>query len=168
MDHTFRGTRMRYNNTYQVGTCVMSLFLFVPGVAIFFIPHLYSDKSLKSALFYVTAGIGMLVVACLAPLEAFREFVVVTDDGLIRSNLFGQISRMEWKDISSVSSKNDGNEITFWTASETRLKTSVCYNGWADLLEMSALHLNPVLQFQLEAAVRKATPNARQLENAIS
>ena len=131
----------------------MSLFLLGPACALFFIPGLFADKSPAFVLFLKIGWIGILVVVFLAPLQAFREFVVVSDEGLLKSNLFGQQTRLDWARISGLQIKLEESEIIFLTDTKTKLKASLCYNGWQDFVDTSAKHLNESLQWQLAAAV---------------
>ena len=126
------------------------LFLLSIAGALFFIPSLFADKSPILVLALKICWAGLLVVILLAPVQAFREFVIVNDEGLMKSNLFGRQSRLGWKEIILLQFKLNENEVKFLTESKTQLKMSLCYNGWQDFLETSARHLSQALQSQLE------------------
>src|SRR5262245_4632127 len=83
-DYTYRGTRLCYNRTYRTATCFVSLFLLIPAAALFFVPSLFADKSQLFVLVLKIAWAGLLVVVLLAPLQAFREFAVVNDEGIMK------------------------------------------------------------------------------------
>jgi hypothetical protein len=153
VDLNYRGTRLAYNNSYRLVSCLASLFLLGPACALFFIPGLFADKSPEIVLALKIGWAGILVVVFLAPLQAFREFLVVSDEGLMKSNLFGKQTRLDWREISRIHIKMEESEIIFFTETNTKLKTSLCYNGWQDFLEISAKHLNESLQWQIAAAV---------------
>lgn len=153
IDLSNRGTRLTYNNTYRLGTCLMSLLLLGPGCALYFVPGLFADKSPEFVLVIKIGWIGVLAVVFLAPLEAFREYLVVNEEGLLKSNLFGKQTRLEWREISRI--HTDDKEIIFFTDTGTKLKASLCYNGWQDFVEISAKHLNELPQLQLATAVAK-------------
>ena len=150
-----RGTRLAYNNSYRLVSCLTSLFLFVPGCALFFVPSIFADKPPEVVLIVKIGWIGILAVVFLAPLQAFREFLVVNNDGLMKSNLFGKQTRLDWREISRIHIKLKESEIIFFTDTDTKLKASLCYNGWQDFLEISAKHLNEILQLQLASTVAK-------------
>jgi hypothetical protein len=152
VDLTHRGTRLAYNNSYRLVSCLTSLFLLGPACALFFIPGLFADKSPAFVLFLKIGWAGILVVVFLAPLQAFREFIVVNDDGVMKSNLFGKQTRLDWAEISGLQNTIDESEIVFF-AGDKKLKASLCYNGWQDFLEISAKHLPDSLQWQLATIV---------------
>lgn len=161
MDPTYRGVRLTYNNTYRVATCVMCSFLLLPAAALFFWPGLFSDKPRMEVLALKIGWLGILVVIFLAPLQAFRDFLIVNDDGLIKSNLIGRQTRLQWTEISEVLIDFDGNDITFRTSAGDKLKASRAYNGWRDFLETSARHFAPDLQARLALALEEqTTPHA--------
>jgi len=148
-DYTYRGTRLVYNTTYRVFISFCCLMLLSLAGALYFIPSLFSDKPPLLVLAIKIAWAGIVVVIALAPFEAFREFVVVNDEHVLRFNLFGRQSSMEWKEISRIEGKLDENELKLISASGKKLKLNRCYNGWQDFLEISGRHLSPELHGQL-------------------
>src|SRR6267378_1054772 len=149
VDHFYRGSRLSYNTPYRIVSCFMSLFLLSIGCLLYFGPDFLADKSRAVVLVVKIAWIGIVGVAFLSPLQAFRYFVIVSDKGLIKSNLFGRKTRLEWREISNVQIKLDANDVILANSAQTRLKMSLCYNGWQDFLEFSAKHLNPMLHLQI-------------------
>lgn len=154
VDHNHRGIRLSYNSGYRLIVCLMSLLLLAAAYALYFVPGIFANKSRVFILVIKIAWAGLLVIVLLAPIQVLREFVVVTDDGLLKSDLFGRLTRMDWSNISRVQVKVDENEVIFFTAAGQKLKTSLCYNGWQDFIQTSAKHLNPFLQAQVLFATR--------------
>ena len=155
VDHFYRGIRLSYNTPYRIVSCFTSCFLLSIGCLLYFVPEAFSDPSAIKVMVVKIAWIGIVVVAILAPLEAFRDFVIVNDEGLMNSNLFGRKTRLEWNEISRIQNKLDENEVVFTNDTKCKLKLSLCYDGWQDFLETSAKHLQPPLQFQLELCIAR-------------
>jgi len=171
IDHFYRGTRMSYTATYRGVMCFMSLFLLSIASVLFFVPGIFADKSTWFILGIKIGWVGIVVVAILAPLQAFREFTVVNDDGLIKSNLFGREQRMGWREISSFRIKPDDNKVIFTNTAKLKLTMSLAYDGWQDFREMAARHSGPVLYWQLDYALanvdakRANLPTTRKLRS---
>lgn len=153
IDHFYRGTRMRYTATYRGVVCCLSIFLLVVAGALFFVPDLFADKSKWFILGVKIGCVGMVVAAILLPLHALREFTVVNDDGLIKSNLIGGEARMGWQDIASFRINPDDNSVVFINRAKGKLTMSLAYDGWRDFQEMAARHLNPSLYWQFTYAL---------------
>ncbi|HUE36970.1 MAG TPA: hypothetical protein VMO20_06235, partial [Candidatus Acidoferrum sp.] len=81
VDHFYRGTRMTYNRTKRTVVCSMSLFLLSIAAAIYVIPGIFAGQSLWMVLILNIGVLFMIAFGILAPLQVFREFVIVTDDG---------------------------------------------------------------------------------------
>ncbi len=149
LDHTHCGVRMRCNAAYRASGCCASLLLLGIAGALYFGPDLFADKP-RWVVWAIKLGwAGITVVALGAPLQAFREFAVVNDEGLMKSDFRGRQTRLEWKEITRLHINLDDNKVLFLTASTNKLKLSLCYNGWQDFVEISAKHLNPAIQLQL-------------------
>jgi hypothetical protein len=165
LDVENRGTRMVYNNSYRLVTCLTFLFFLAPSYVLYFKPGVFSGKS-ESVVFTIKIiWAGLMIVILLAPLEVFREFLVVNDDGLMRSNLFGTQTRISWHEIESVRISMHNSEVKFIAKGGLKLKASLCYNGWQDFLEISAKHLDPQLQSQLLLAVADARMSGKMRQS---
>jgi hypothetical protein len=137
IDHYYRGIRMTYTAVNRAVVSGFSLMMLSVAVLLYFVPSVTADKSLAMVLFLKIGWLGIVAVAILAPLQAFREFMVVTDDGLIKSNLLGRISRMEWKDIANYQIKPDDNKVIFKNHAKAKLTMSLSYDGWQDFQDMA-------------------------------
>jgi hypothetical protein len=164
IDHTYRGVRLAYNNSYRLIVCLMSAFLLFPAGALYFWPDLFADKPRPFVIALKIGWAGLLVVVFLAPLQALREFLVVNDEGILKSNVLGKQIRLEWKEIAQVRIDSDGNDVTFLTGAGNKLKASLAYNGWQDFLEISAKHLDSALQSQLAFALSNQRLRASDLK----
>ena len=110
VDHFYRGTRMTYNRTKRTAVCFMSLFLLSIAAAIYLIRGIFAGQSLWMVLILNIGGLLMMAVGILAPLQVFREFVIVTDDGLVKSGLFGRKTQWAWNDIATFQIKPDDSK----------------------------------------------------------
>ena len=159
IDHFYRGTRMTYTAAYRSVMCLFSLIMLSVASILYFVPDITADKS-PWVVFAIKIGwAGIVVVAILAPLQAFREFTVVNDEGLIKFNLFGREIRLGWKDIVTFQLKLDENGVIFKNSEKTKLTMNLAYDGWQDFRELAARHLNPVLYWQFAYAL--ANVNAK-------
>jgi hypothetical protein len=149
-DHYYRGTRMGFTATNRAVVCGFSFLLLSIAVVLYIVPNATAQKSFEMAILLRTVWLGIVAVAILAPLQAFREFAVVTDEGLIKSNLFGRETRMAWKDIFTYQIKPDDNKVIFKDNAKAKLTLSLSYDGWQDFEEMAARRMNPVLHWQLQ------------------
>ena len=105
--------------------------------------------------------VGVTAVALGAPIEALREFAVVNDEGVMKSNLLGRQTRLEWGEITRVYINPGDNKVVLSGNTKTKVELSLCYNGWQDFVSISAKHLNPMLHLELvfnlaQAGVHKA------------
>jgi len=150
MDHYHRGTRMSYTAAYRGVICFFSLFMLSISFALYFVPGLFADKPPWVVLLIKIVWAGITLVFILAPLQAFREFVIINDEGVTKSDLFGRQTRFGWKEIAGFHIKPDDNKVIFRTANpKTKLTMSLAYDGWWDFLELAGKHLDPALNFQL-------------------
>jgi hypothetical protein len=159
IDHFYRGTRMSYTAAYRNVMCLFSLIMLSVASVLYFVPDIFADKSPWVILALKIGWIGIVVLAILAPLRAFREFTVVNDEGLIKFNLFGGETRLGWKEIVSFQLKPDDNTVIFMNNAKTKLTMSLAYDGWQDFEETAARHLSPVLYWQFTYAL--ANVNAK-------
>ena len=90
VDHFHRGTRMSYTATYRVVMGCMASFLFLVPALCFLVPSVTEGKSPLMVVFLKLGSVGIMVLALLVLLRAAREYAVVTDDGLIKSNTLGR------------------------------------------------------------------------------
>jgi hypothetical protein len=142
-DHFYRGTRMSYNWTYRTVTGLMTVAMISLAAAAFlFLPGILQDKD-GMALFAKIFATAMAIIGIYASLHAFFEFVVVTDDGLLKSDRFGRKTQMAWDEILHFNIKTDDNKVIFFGKDKFKLTLSLAYNGWQDFLEMAARRLNP-------------------------
>ena len=145
IDHFYRGTRMSYTAVYCHMVCVFCLILFSVAAILYFLPAASEGKS-PLVILLSKLGAGVLVaLAVLMLLQGFHEFAVVTDDGLIKFNLFGRETRLAWHEISTYHIRVDDNTVIFKTRGKAKLRMSLAYDGWQDFQELAAKHLNPTL-----------------------
>ena len=153
IDHFYRGTRMSNTSAYRRVTGCFSLFLLSVASALYFFPEIVADKSPWVILALKIGWVGVVVLAVLAPWRAFREFTVVNDDGLVKINLFGQETRLAWREITRFRIKPDDNKVIFTSSAKAKLTMSLSYDGWQDFRETAARRLGPVLYWQLDYAL---------------
>jgi hypothetical protein len=149
MDHYHRGTRMGFNRAYRTGNGLVALFLLGIGSLLFLIPDLFANKPLWQQWLVKLGWLGITVVAVLILLQLFRESTIVTDDGLVKTNLLGRITRMDWRELAQFSYKTDDSTVTFRNAARKKLTMSLCYNGWQDFLETAQRRMEPGLYWQV-------------------
>ncbi len=149
VDHYYRGIRMTRTAANRLVFLCFWLFLLFIVLAFFFVPDIFSGQSLLMKLLLQAGWLLMAVLVLVAPLQAMRDFVVVTDDGLIKPKLFGGETRVAWSNIVSFHIKPDSNEVNCFTGDNTKCQISLAYNGWQDLLETASKHLNRSLFYQL-------------------
>ena len=145
-----RGTRMTYTAASRIVPTIFSIFLLALACILYFGPNFMEDKPPWEILALKIGWLGIVAVALLAPLQVFREYVVITDDGLLKSDLFGRQTRMTWSDIVTFRINPDDNKVIFLNQDNRKLTTSLAYDGWQDFFEMAARHMNQPLypQFQ--------------------
>ncbi len=144
---------MRYNPTYRAAMCAMAMFLLAVASVLYFVPGILEGKSRFWVVAVKIGWVGIAAVAILAPLQAFREFAIVSDEGLLKSSIRGSRTRLDWKEIARVRTKPGENEILFEGNSGTKLKMSLCYDGWEDFRELAAKYLRPELVFAVTRAL---------------
>jgi hypothetical protein len=143
IDHFYRGTRMTYNNTKRIVTGFMTLFMVsIAAAAFLFLPGILQDKD-GMALFGKIFATGMAIIGVFASLQAFCEFVVVTDDGLLKSDFLGRKTKMAWNEILQFQVKPDDNKVILRGDGKLKLTMSLAYDGWQDFLEMAVRRLSP-------------------------
>jgi hypothetical protein len=143
IDHFYRGTRMSYNGTKRMATCVISAILFSMGCVAYLYPHWSIDRTWWFLLLMKIGGIGIVALGTIQLLQAFCEFVVVTDDGLFKSDFLGRKTQMAWDEILHFNIKPDDNKVILFGKDKFKLTMSLAYNGWQDFLEAAARRLNP-------------------------
>jgi hypothetical protein len=142
-DHFYRGTRMTYNATMRIVTGFMTLFMVAIAAAAFlFLPGILQDKD-GMALFARIFATSMAAIGIFTSLRAFFEFVVVTDDGLLKSDFLGRKTQMAWNEILRFQIKPDDNKVILFGNSNLKLTMSLAYDGWQDFLEMAGRRLQP-------------------------
>lgn len=150
VDHYYRGTRMTPTASKRVVYACMWLFFAAVTVGFLFIPKNELSDLPGLRLLLVKAGwVLMAGVALLMPLLAVRDFIVVTDDGVIKPKLFGGEKRFGWSDVVSIQMDPDGEDVIFVDGDRGKYKVSLAYDGWQDLLEMASRHLSPMLYVRL-------------------
>lgn len=152
-DHYYRGVRMSYNRTYRTFVCFIFLSLLSIAIAVYFIPGVFTGQSLWMVLFLGCGWIAIIAFGILGPLFVFSQFVVITDDALVQSGLFGSKTRLNWNEIVSFRIKPDKNEVIFRSNAKVKLRMSLAYDGWQDFLETASRHLNRTLYWQLQYAL---------------
>ncbi len=163
IDHFHRGTRMSYTAAYRgVVSVVCGLFLCV-AAAFYFVPGITTGESPLVVLLLKLGCGGMVAFAIFMLLRAFRECTVITDDGLIKCNLFGRETLVSWKDIVRVQIKPDDNKVIFRTNTKAKLTMSLSCDGWLDFTDMAAKHLNPAVFGQFRYALASIDPKPRFL-----
>jgi len=126
---------MSYNAACRGVACLFSLFLLSIAGVLCFVPSVTADKSPLVVLGLKIGWLGIVAVAPFAPRQAFREFVIASDEGLMKSNLLGRQTRFEWKEIAGFQIKPDDNKVIFRIGIKTRLTMSLAYDGWRDFLD---------------------------------
>jgi len=155
IDHYYRGTRMSYTAAYRTVMFLFSVVMLSVDSVLYFVPDVFADKSPWVILALKIGWVGIILLAVLALLRAFRESTVVNDDGLIKINFLGGEARLKWTEISSFRIKPDDNSVSLIKNANTKLTMSLSYDGWQDFREMAARHLNPALYQQLDYALAK-------------
>lgn len=141
-DHFYRGRRMSYNWAYRVVVCFVSLVMFSLAGAGVLVKALLNDRSWFS-LFIDTSAIVMAAIGALAPFQAFREFVVVTDDGLVKCFMFGSTQKLAWNEILRFQINPAENKVTLSGTGKSKMTMNLAYDGWQDFLEMAKRRMDP-------------------------
>lgn len=149
IDYYHRGTRMSFNPTYRIVNGLIAFLMLAIGALLFLVPDLFAGKPVWQQWLVKLGWAGLIGVALLLLLQLAREFTVVNDDGLVKSNLLGRVTRLEWRDIMSFSYKVDESTVTFRNAARQKLTMSLCYDGWQDFLEMAQRRMEPGLFWQV-------------------
>src|ERR1043166_2273228 len=148
VDHFHRGMRMTYTATFRaVNSCVAGLLLAIAAV-LYFVPGILDNQSTLMLLLLKLSWGGLIGLAILILMQTYGDYVVVTDDALIKSSLFGRETRMDWKDIRHFRIKPDSNDVIFRDHAKRKLKLSLSYDGLHDFLEIAARRLDPHLYYQ--------------------
>ena len=153
LDLYHRGTRMRYTAACRSVNAFESSFLLSVATVLYFVPSVTEGKSSMVVLLLKLGWGALVALAVFMILQVFREYVVINDDGLLKSDLFGRETRMAWKDIFTYRIKPDDNKVIFHTNTKSKLTMSLSYDGWQDFLEMAARHLNPTLYWQFNCTI---------------
>ncbi|HWX23092.1 MAG TPA: hypothetical protein VN578_24585, partial [Candidatus Binatia bacterium] len=140
---------------------LMSLFMLAVACLLYFVPGVFEGQSRWLVIAVKVGWFGITAVCVLAPLQAFREFVVVSDEGLVKYSLFGSRSSLGWKEISGLRSKRGDNEITF-EGSGRKLKMSLCYDGWEDFRELARKHLPGGMNLALAGVLDTGKPRPQE------
>lgn len=159
-DHFYRGTRMTYNATKRLATCVISSILFFVGCVFYLYPHWAVDRTWWFLLLMKIAGIGIVGLGIIQLLQVACEFVVVTDDGLLKSDFLGRKTQMAWNEIVRFQVKPDDNKVIVFGKGKSKLTMNLAYNGWQDFLETAGRRLNPATYTVIALAL--ANVNARK------
>jgi hypothetical protein len=140
-DHFYRGTRMSYNRAHRtlIGLLTLGAVL-LAATAFLFLPGILQDKD-GMALCGKIVATGLAIIGVLGSLQAFCEFVIVNDYGLLKSNLFGRKTKTAWDEILHFNVKPDDNKVIFFGKDKFKLTMSLSYNGWQDFLEMAERRL---------------------------
>ena len=148
VDHFHRGMRMTYTATSRaVNSGVAALFLAIAAV-LYFVPGILEHQSTLMVLLLKLGWAGIIALAILILMQAYGEYAVVTEDGIIKSGMFGRETRMEWKDIRHFRIKSDSNDVVLRDHAKRKVKLSLSYDGWHDFLEIAARRLDPNLYYQ--------------------
>lgn len=152
IDHFHRGVRMSYTATYRGVTGFMSGFLLCIAAVLYFVPGVTAGKSALVVVLLKLGWGGIVAAAVGMLLQAFREYAVVTDDGLIKSDLLGRETRLGWPEISQFRIKPDDNKVIFRNNAGAKLALSLAYDGWQDFSDLAARHMKPELYWQFHYA----------------
>lgn len=164
-DHYHRGTRMAFTTVSRILPCTFSVLLLAFACVLYFGPNFMDDKPSVVVLALKTAWLGIVAVALLAPLQAFREYVVISDEGLLKSDLFGRQTRISWSDITWFRINPDDNKVSFLCTSKTKFTMSLAYDGWQDFLDVAAQHMNQSLYWQLHSMIKNIDAKAPVLRS---
>ena len=145
IDHFYRGTRMSYNQTRRLATCVIAAILISLGGVFYLYPHWAVDRTWWFLLIMKIAGIGIVALGIIQLLQVACEFVVVTDDGLLKSDFLGRKTQMAWNEIRHCQVKADNNKVILFGKDKLKLTMNLAYDGWQDFLEMAGRRLNPAI-----------------------
>ncbi len=144
---------MSYTATYRGVTSFASGLLLCIAAAFYLVPEVSAGKSPLMILLLKLGCGGIVLVAVFMLMHAFRECAVITDDGLIKLDLFGRETRLGWKDISRFQIKPDDNKVIFRDSARAKLTMSLAYDGWQDFSDMAFRRLTPALYWQFKRAV---------------
>lgn len=159
VDYYFRGTRMTFNRAYRAGNALLAGMMLAAGTLLFLMPDMLADKPLWQQWLVKLGWVGITVTALILLLQLFREFTVVNDNGLMKSNLWGRITRLDWNELAYFHYKIDENTITFRNNAHEKLTLSLCYNGWGDFMEMAARRMPPSLYWQVTCGLASVKAN---------
>jgi hypothetical protein len=160
IDHFYRGTRMTYNQTKRIATCVVSAILISLGCVIYLYPHWSLDRTWWFLLLMKIGGVGIVALGIIQLLQVAFEFVVITDDGLLKSDFLGRKMQMAWNEIRRFQIKPDNNKVILFGNGKFKLTMSLACDGWQDFLEMAGRRLQPDIYTTI--AVSLANVDARK------
>ena len=169
IDHFYRGTRMSYTTTYRMVMGFASAFLLAVAAVLYFAPSVTEGKSPTTVLLLKLGWAGLVVLAIVMVIQAFRECCIITDDGVIKSNPFSRETRLDWKDIARFVVKTDDNQVILRTSGKAKLNMSLSYDGWRDFLDVASRRMDPELYGQFSYTLanldvkrpRAATPRKK-------
>ncbi|MBW8864926.1 MAG: hypothetical protein JF609_08400 [Verrucomicrobia bacterium] len=165
VDHYYRGIRMTTTTSYRLAGYFISVLLLLLAGFILLYGDPFDRNTPLHDIVLLSSTLLMTILGVLAPMEAFRDFTVITEDGLLKSNLFGTKTSMNWSDIHSFQINPDGNTVTFFNEAKQKLKMSLCYDGWQDFLETASRKMNRALCLQFSYAFFSLnTPKASKLK----
>jgi hypothetical protein len=142
IDHFYRGTRMTYNFAYRTLVCLSTLgAVSLAAAAFLFLPGILHDKD-GMALCAKIIATGMAIIGIFVSLQALCEFVVVNDDGLLKSGFLGRKKQMAWNEVLQFQVKIDDNKVILRGEGKLKLTMNLAYDGWQDFLEMAGRRLN--------------------------
>jgi len=158
IDHYHRGTRMTYTAIYRRTMVFISIFLLSLAVGFYLLPPTMEDRSPFLLWFLRIGWLVMVILGVLTPVQAYGEYAIITEDGLIRHSFYGIETRMAWTEIATCRIKFDYNQLTFQNRAKGKLKLSLSYDGWEDFRETAARRMNPELYSQLHYALANTEP----------
>jgi hypothetical protein len=143
-EYSFRGVRLTYNRAYRICYCLLGILILAIGCAPWYVPNLLKGNTgwelrLYQSIYLLVGTPGLFLIV-----KVFRESAVVSDNGIVKFNLLGWQSReLKWHEISAVQVKPAENIVLF--RGPAKLKVSLSYDGWDDLLEYAAKQLDRTL-----------------------
>lgn len=150
-DPYYRGVRLEPNRVAKLSACTTSVVLLTGAGFLFLGPDIFEKHERWLGLAVKVGWIGITLVALLAPLEAFRSFVIVSDEGLRKRNLFGRETRLDWDQVKRIEAKPQGDELVFRGFGNGKLTVSLTCDGLEDLQQYADKRLTLPLSSALRA-----------------
>ena len=157
---------LRYSKFNKVaGLCGIVVFGAADAIPIF----AWSQLTIEEAVTYLLFFTGFVLLSAYAVLQYVRVKVILTSDGLDKTDIWGHVKSVKWAQISSV--QNGFNKFIFYRATgEVLMSVNFEMVGMRDLVEMFRLKFEPATYASIQMIMNNAVfySDPRKLPHPIS